>query len=481
MKLSLPFFVFLSFLSLSWALPVDIEKLPLYQLRDDISPAPVSPLEFEKRELFLLTQLFKGLNNTAGVSLIKGACQVSLTQQQIIKFVANLIEKKGLDTLLKTADDSGLALDLVLLILTHYETVPGLTAIVKKYKGTATSSGSGSGTSGSGTSTGLSSTTGSSSSGSSGSGGLLGTVGNIVGGIVGGIGSIFGLSSGTTGSSGSSGSSTTARTTAAATTARTGTATGLATGTATGTLTLSTGTTTTVATGTARTGVTTGTTTPGTGAAATTGTPATGTTTRATTTSTRASTTTAATDPISSILGIVGGLFGINKRDEIASLLSNDEFLAALRESGIPVDELLQNFQQEFQKRSLDTEEDRELAKRDALDLIYSQIIGIIGTNSNIEDIAESLQKSGLAINVIYNALTDSGWYDFDVNLVKYLTSNNYISLLSLGSALWSSGVIFSVAGDILGNSAYTRLVIQFVLAILSGSVPVIALITALF
>lgn len=173
----------------------------------------------------------------------------------------------------------------------------------------------------------------------------------------------------------------------------------------------------------------------------------------------------------------MGSIFGINKRDEVEELFGSDEFVALLKDNGISVEDIATA----IQTRSLQSMDDPELAKRDLLDVFYSQVIAIIGTNSNIEDIAESLDRSGLAINVAYNALVDSGWYDFDVNLVKYLVNNQIVTLLSLGKALWSSGVIFSVFGDIVGNTSYTKLVINFVIAILTGKVDVISLITALF
>lgn len=146
-----------------------------------------------------------------------------------------------------------------------------------------------------------------------------------------------------------------------------------------------------------------------------------------------------------------------------------------LRQRDVPMDDLL-----EVLATRADTEEG-ELAKRDVLDLLYSQIIGIIGTNGNIEDIAESADRSGIAINVVYNAFVDSGFYDFDVNLVKYLVNNNIITLKGLLSALWSSGIVLSIAGDIIGNTTYLSLVLNFVIAALTGKVAVVPLITALF
>jgi len=199
----------------------------------------------------------------------------------------------------------------------------------------------------------------------------------------------------------------------------------------------------------------------------------------ATTTAAGAATTTATSGGgLSGLINGITGLFGINKRGELENLLSNVDLLQLLRESGFPVDEVLEKIQKRDEEF---TDEEFEIVKRDLLDIFYQNIISLLGSNGTMLDICESLDKSGLGVNVAYNAIVDSGFYDFDVKLVKYLVTNNYISLLSLLSALLSSGVALSVVGQIVGNSTYTRYVINLVIAIFTGKVDILGLITALF
>lgn len=508
--LNLPLLFLFSLFTFTTALPVGVGMTavnPELDARDELATTP-QYYEMDKRENVLLTQLFKTMNNTAGINLIKGATQVSLTQQQIIKFVANLIQEKGLSTILKVADDSGLAIDLVLLFLTHYEVYPGLTAVVKKYKGTSSSSSTLSGLTGSsnGSSSGTNTGSGSSSSSNSGSSG-----GGLLGNLLGGIGSIFGLGS----SSSSSSSGTTSNVASSSPTSNSGglsnllnlfdspnSAAALAASSTAGAgnaiadtavadtavadtagAVAGTAATTPAVAGTAATtpaaaaGAATTTTPAAAGGAAATTTPVAGA--AATTTAAGAATTTATSGGgLSGLINGITGLFGINKRGELENLLSNVDLLQLLRESGFPVDEVLEKIQKRDEEF---TDEEFEIVKRDLLDIFYQNIISLLGSNGTMLDICESLDKSGLGVNVAYNAIVDSGFYDFDVKLVKYLVTNNYISLLSLLSALLSSGVALSVVGQIVGNSTYTRYVINLVIAIFTGKVDILGLITALF
>lgn len=157
------------------------------------------------------------------------------------------------------------------------------------------------------------------------------------------------------------------------------------------------------------------------------------------------------------------------------------------------MDNLLKRDDEELAKRDVEaiTEHLHELAKRaetasylerrDIWDSVYQQMIRLIGSDANIEDVAVSLKKSGLAINVIYNAIMDSDWYGFDKKLIKYLVDNNIVTWSILFRSLLDSGVVFLVIGDIIGNSDYIKLVIDFVIAIITGRVNVIGLILALF
>lgn len=137
---------------------------------------------------------------------------------------------------------------------------------------------------------------------------------------------------------------------------------------------------------------------------------------------------------------------------------------------------------EDLQKRDGDlTKEESELVKRDAIDIFYQNVIQLLGSNGTMLDICESLDNSGLGVNVLYNAITDDGWYDFDVKLFKYLVNNNYISWLIVYKALLSSGFVVSIFFDIVSNSTYRDLAIDLAIAIITGKVDIISLILAFF
>lgn len=487
----LPIFI-LSLISVISALPVDISLTPgtKFQLRDELPAVEPEMVDLGKRDIAALTALFKAANNSATIELVKVACQNLITSQQIIKFVANLIEEKNLTSLLQAADESGLGLDIVLLVLTHYEVFPGLTDIVKQYKGESTSSssdsnstsssslssssssggllggllsgvgsilglgGSSSSSSTSATASGYATATASGASATSATATTTSSSGGLLGGLLSGVGSLFGL--------GGSSSSSSVITAATATTAATNTAavgTGVAAAAATATLVATVATT-----DSGLAGLLAGTETTATATTATV----------ATRTSATSAATTSSTSLSGGILGTVTSLLGSLKREDLEDLLMSAEFHEVLRKRDVPVDNMLS----EYTKRSI---EDPEMAKRDLLDTLYQLAISIIGTDSNIEEIAESLAKSGLAINVLYNALTDDGFFDFDVKLVKYLVEKGLISWLLLLDALWKSGLLVSIAGDIIGNSSYIRLVINLIIATFTGEAKVIPLLLAFF
>lgn len=567
-----PLVALFTLLSFSAALPIELQGLRAradfdIRLEEETTPALLSPLE--KRENTLLTSFFTSLNKTGtGVTLAKAAVRTPLIDDQIVKFIANLIETKNLTNLLEMADNSGLALDLVLLILTHYETIDGLTDFVKYYKGNSnlTSGGSGgllggllgglggllgggSSSSSSGSGGGLvsnllggllgggssgSSGSNSTSSGSSGGGLISGLLGGLLGGgsstsssspsttssgsssttsassgsgggLLGGLlGGLMGGSSGsgssrsaTTSASAAAASATSAVSQAASSSKSGGLLGGLlgglggsrSTGAATTSAAAATsaaplagsaapaagsaaaesvpavsdllGSNAAAATNTAAAGSAAN---AATGAAGTAATAATGAVSEAASAATGAASTSTAS-------GLAGALENLLKRADDEDVANDAELLR--RHTEAVAEEL-----QVLVKRS---EEASYLEKRDIWDSVYTQMINLIGSDANVEEVMVSLKKSGLAINVIYNALTDSDWYGFDKKLVKYLVDNNIVTFPILLNALLKSGVIWHVAADIIGNSEYVKLVIDFVLAIFTGKVNVIGLIMALF
>lgn len=556
-----PLVALFTLLSFSAALPIELQGLRARadfdtRLEEDTTPAILSPLD--KRENTLLTSFFTSLNKTnTGVTLAKAAVRTPLVDDQIVKFIANLIEEKNLTNLLEMADDSGLALDLVLLILTHYEVIDGLTDFVKYYKGgsnlTSGSSGglggilggllgggsskNSSSSSGGGLVSGLlggllgggsSGSSGSKNTTSSGSGGGLvsGLLGSLLGGgssssssspsssssgssgsggglVSGLLGNLMGGSSG----SGSSGSGTTSAPAAVASATSAspqasssksggllgGLLGGLGGSKSTGAATTSGAAATSAAplagsaapvAGSAaaesvpvvsdllgsNAGAATNTPAADTGAAAATGaadtaaTAATGAVSEAATAATGAASTSTAS-------GLAGALDNLLKRADDEDITNDAELLRRHTEA----------FAEELQILVKRSEEASYLEKRDVWDNVYQQMISLIGTDSNVEDVMVSLKKSGLAMNVIYNALTDSDWYGFDKKLVKYLVENDIVTFPILLNALLKSGVIWHVAADIISNSDYVKLVIDFVLAIFTGKVNVTGLIMAFF
>lgn len=501
---SLSLFFALASVVFSAALPQalsGVERGPRFEVREVIPETAPSPInDLTKRDIAALTLLFESLNNSVTISAAKTALQVQALRTQVIHFVADFIQEKGLTSLLEAADQSGLALDIVIMIVTHFEFISGTTALVEYYKedyeNSTTSTGlvlgilgsifgdgdSSSSSNSSSTSTSLlgsvlgtvgsllgfsssltsgstsSTTTGSSTTTSGSSTSLPATTssssssGGLVGSLLGAVGSLFGLSSGS--SSSASDSSTT--TTTAATIATIDTAAYVAT----------TGTTaTTTADTVVLTGLPTG----------TTATPATGTTT------TKTSTTTGSTlTPASIGSTIVGGITGlindILKRDDLAETYNKGGLVGVMKREDVDEAGLMAG----LLARYLD-EDTPAIVKRDLLDTAYTEIILIIGTDSNVEEIFESLAKSGLGINVVYSFFMQSGFYEFDSELFDYIVSNNYITLSSLLSAASDSGIIIHIASDIIGNSTYLHDVINFVLGIFTGAVPIFALIKALF
>lgn len=510
MKL-LHFFFSLFLVSYVTALPVlvfdgEIESLPDFHKRSD-EPAA---LDIIKRDNALLTSLFTTLNTSGqGVSLVKGVTTSSVTQGTIINVIVNFLKATNLTEILISADDSGLALDIVKLVLTDYEVLPGLIRIVKGVLGSNSTSSGGflssiiSGIFGdSSLGSLLSSVTsalfgGSSSSSSSSSGdGIVGT-------LLSGVLSLFGLDSSSSSSSSTSSSSNSTTSsgsllsdlldgllgdTSSSGTASTSSASKTTTATSTST---STGgflsgilddlfgddddssvsaTTTATATGT-----TTGTST----RASTTSTSGgllngilglldgdddeTTVTTSATTTATRATASTTATSAdLDDILSQISAVAA--ESTTAAATTTTTAVSAASSAASSDLEDLISS----LSKRDLNEVSDIE--KRDLFDTIIQQIISIVGTGDVIDEVVQSLQKSGLGISVIQLILTDEDETDFAVNTVNEVISEKAITLSSLWTAVKESNLILSVVSQVLSNG-YLLLVFSFLAALFTGKI----------
>lgn len=544
MKIHLPILWLVTVLSFTQALPVlpyyalsglSLEQREIYEDTYDLVLAQRSnDFNIEKRDISALTFLFTQLNNTATIQLARGALQVELVRQQVISFVEAFIKEKGLTQILKSAGDSGLATDLVMLFVVHFEIYPGLIDIIKAYKtglltgvfginngsaqsctsnsggilgnlfpwfniggGCTTNSSGSSGISGSNSgNSSSSSNSGSISGSSSGSGSSQGS-----GGIIGAIGSIlnpFGIFNG--GSATSTAASSPGAN--AATTVSSTNSVSSASSTIAGngipffsnifpspTLSVPSYTAPNLfgqATSTSS-AVTTPTTTQAVNQAP-----------KSTTLTTTSSNQNGGFSfPTFSIPGFPsngggsntnGGNSGSNSGNS-GGLFGNGGLFGGifkredLEKNGLILPQLAEREEVTFEELIEAFLEEVSMEKRDNLldlTMIYQQIIGIIGTNSNIEEIFESLSKSGLAVNVLYNALIDDGFYTFVVELLNDLISKQIITLSILWNALLQSGVVPQVAGVIIGNSAYLRAVFRFIGGILSGAVPVLGLYLAI-
>lgn len=526
-----PLAFFLSILSFAAALPVLYNGLVAreeFMIREDIeevSAAPFSPLD--KRDNRLLTGFLTSLNRSGvGVSVVKTAISVPLTQTQVIHFIGELIKEKGLTNLLEVAGESNLALDLVLLILTHYETIPGLTNVVNYYK--KNNGGKSSSTSSLFSSfSNSSSSVPSSSPTSSPTSNSNRRPGGLIGGLLGGIFGSGSSSSSSTSDSTSSPSSTGSSQSSGSSPRRGGLLGGLLNGVL-GVFTSSPSS--------SNSGSSLG--TSSTSSASSSGSNSgsgLGSLFRSGSSASAAAQPSASSPQDSSLDSSADGLDGYGSGSN--SLVIDDSSAANTASPVVPtevatastsapttlvtqasqaslgssqssgagsIDDLINNLlaredvEEFIQYEDLAKRDVEDLAqmtgdlvarsqklsvveKRDLLDILYSQLIRLIGTNSNVQDIAESLDKSGIAINVVYNALTDLGWYNFDANLISYLVNQKIVTFSSLFDALIKSGVVFKVVGQIVANNDYVKLVINFVVAIFTGKINIFALVKAFF
>lgn len=455
-----------------------------------------------KRENVLLTQLMTQLNQSGlGVTFIKTFTESALTQPTVINLAENFLKTKNLTTILADVDLSGLGIDVVVLILTDYNVLPGLIQIAEGITGVSENSGGflGSilgGIFGFSSSGGNSTATGglgevvgdllslifdgspssSSSSSSSSSGGLLG-------GILGNVGSLLGGLFG--GSSSSSSGTSAAATTAAAATASTLTSPG--SDNLLGFLTdlFPTAQTTAGATSAA----------------------AVATTRAATAATTSAATATAATTSslgglLGGILGdsgsLLGGLFGGSSSSPSATTAAAVTAAAATSAAAVvPATSVavavpatsgaapaVKRSPQHTERDLTVLNEDvaqviaardinalTEVEKRDAIDPLIQQVLDIIVSDATVSDVIVSLKKSGLGVSAIRQLTTDSSEFAFVVNLINQLVGDGVLSFLIVLDAALQSGLVFNTAITIITSPTYFGLVIDFVLALFEGKI----------
>lgn len=478
----LPLVTLFSLLSFSSALPIvqDGAAVSNLYIQRDVSE---DTLLLEKRENERLTNFLASLNRTgAGVFFMRNAANSPGINTLIIRRIADLIREEGLEELLKVADKSGIALDLVMLILTHFEVIDGVTEFTHYYRDTdPNQSGSlilglirfitgnlfgGGGSSNSTSTSGLSSvfgllggSGGARTSGSSSSGGLSS--------LFSGLGSAGASSGSSTGlnSTGSAGSSESGSGDASDVFGILSQLGGDSASASPATTSSSATTPSPAASGSTLTADFSNVEFPDAAdddaadkdavsiaeAAA-------------------ASATGAQSESTSS--GTSGGFASL--ASDVSSLFKremDDETFK--RES----DELVERIVQLAKRQDDDHEEehgDFTAAYEEGMSIMEEEESSSLG-------LMISLQKSGLGISVIHDALTDSRWHTFNGRLIDHLSDEGLLDTSELMGALVSSGVIWSTVGSILGNTTYVRNVIDFVRGIFTGDVNLLGLLRALF
>ncbi|KAK7679505.1 hypothetical protein QCA50_017406 [Cerrena zonata] len=445
------FHALLSFFFISFVVSIPVGLL---EREDDVSIADLYKLfnsldkreTISKRENVLLTQLFTSLNKSGqGVALTKQVTTSSLTQGSAIQIIIDYLKGANLTTILEAADNSGLALDIVLLTLTDYDVLPG---IVKVIEGVFENSNSTSSSGGLVSSIiggildtlGLGSSSSSSNSSSSSSGG--GLLSSLLGDLFGGdsssnstsssssssgggllsslIGDLFGgdSSSNSTSSSSSSssglllddllgGGSSASTTSATSTSTSTGSFLDRLLGGLGGDDSSSSTTTRSRSTSTGLSlfddllgDIDGG---DSSNSASTTSVASSG------------STETDSADNYSVLQQIVADASSTattaantatNTATKAASTATNAvSSSTSTSSSGSLIDSLLSDLKK------------RDLNKRDVLDTIITEITSVAGTDETVNDVCTSLEKSGLGVSVVKQLFTDEDEYDFDIKL----------------------------------------------------------------
>lgn len=448
----LPLFALFSLLSFSAALPVEMQNLAVKEefvvKREEQEEA--APLQ--KRENERLTGFLASLNRTgAGVFFIRNAVNSPGINNAIMRTIGDLFRGDGIESFLPAADESGMALDLTLLFFTHWEVWDGLTDLVHYYRGTDPSQ----------------------------TGSLLVAISrlifqNLFGDFFGNstMGGFFNLFGGSRGAGPASGMR------------------GLLSGLSDISSSASAGVASSA------------------GASSSSdsdfdgifdllnllgGSDASSNKTTATSVTPVAAATSAADAPVSTaeaeeeldiedededrtlaqqFADVASDVASFFKRsdDEDRAIMKRDSDKLALR-----VTRLL--------KRLEDSEENADddiaVATMEDYNEAWDQTASIMAEEDlDSLGLLISLQKSGLGISVIHDALTHHRWHRFIKNTIEYLLEEDLLDLEQLVRSLFTTGVIWSVIGDIL--QSHVRTVLDFVGGVLRNEVNVLGFLRAL-
>lgn len=451
----LPLFALFSLLSFSAALPVEMQNLALKEefvvkREEQEETAPL-----QKRENERLTGFLASLNRTgAGVFFVRNAVNSPGINNAIMRTIGDLFRGDGIESFLHAADESGMALDLTLLFFTHWEVWDGLTDLTHYYRGTDPSQ----------------------------TGSLLVAITKLIfqnffGDFFGNstMGGLFNIFSGSRGAGAASGMR------------------GLLSGLSDISSSASAGVASSAGASSSDSdfdgifdilnllgGDTSSNRTTGTSV-----TPA------AATSATPVAATSAADAPVSTdeaeldiddededstlaeqFADVASDVASFFKRsdDEDRAIMKRDSDVLALR-----VTRLL--------KRLEDSEENADddvaVATMDDYNEAWDQTTSIMAEEDlDSLGLLISLQKSGLGISVIHDALTHHRWHKFIKNTIEYLLEEELLDLEELVRSLFTTGVIWSVIGDIL--QSHVRTVLDFVGGVLRNEVNVLGFLRAL-
>lgn len=98
---------------------------------------------------------------------------------------------------------------------------------------------------------------------------------------------------------------------------------------------------------------------------------------------------------------------------------------------------------------------------------LFTGLLNAINLAGSMEDICVSLQKSGLGVSVVHNVFSDPKMQAFAADTVTEAVNEGALTLLKLLSAVSGSGILSNVITTILGNSTYRSIVFSFVVLLL--------------
>ncbi|KAG7661681.1 uncharacterized protein J8A68_004834 [[Candida] subhashii] len=95
---------------------------------------------------------------------------------------------------------------------------------------------------------------------------------------------------------------------------------------------------------------------------------------------------------------------------------------------------------------------------------ILQTVITLVNDVSNLEQICESLQKSGLAVSILEDFITTTDGQQFLIKLVTAIVNDKVITLDDLISAVNDSDIVTNTVTKIMANSSLRSIAINYIL-----------------